>query len=289
MKKQMLKEKGITLIALVVTIVVLLILAGVSINLVLGQNGLINKAKDAQNRTIEARDNEEKDMSGISDWIDQTLQDNGNGGQAQKGSATFSKYLTNPGCHSQAYQHTDDCWTDCEPVTFTWNELKLAENGTKYGYDAGAITDDSIGEDAFNYCQGLSDISIPDSVTSIGNGAFYQCYSLTSVTIPDNVTSINKHAFSYCSSLTRITIPNRVRSIGWSAFGGCGHLTSITIPKSVTHIDAFAIESCSRLTDINYTGTRAQWNAITFDDYFDWDPETGNYTIHCSDGDIAKS
>ena len=75
------KEKGITLIALVVTIVVLLILAGVSINLVLGQNGLINKAKDAQNRTIEARDNEEKDMSGISDWIDQTLQDNGNGGK----------------------------------------------------------------------------------------------------------------------------------------------------------------------------------------------------------------
>ena len=42
--------KGITLIALVVTIVVLLILAGVSINAVFGQDGIIQKAKDAQHK-----------------------------------------------------------------------------------------------------------------------------------------------------------------------------------------------------------------------------------------------
>ena len=45
------KEKGITLVALVVTIVVLLILAGVSINLVLGENGLITQAKNAREQT----------------------------------------------------------------------------------------------------------------------------------------------------------------------------------------------------------------------------------------------
>ncbi len=45
------EEEGITLIALVVTIVVLLILAGISLNLVLGQNGVIGKAKDAKNLT----------------------------------------------------------------------------------------------------------------------------------------------------------------------------------------------------------------------------------------------
>ena len=44
------QEKGITLIALVVTIVVLLILAGVSISLVLNNNGVISKAKDAKNQ-----------------------------------------------------------------------------------------------------------------------------------------------------------------------------------------------------------------------------------------------
>ena len=48
------KSNGITLVALVVTIVVLLILAGVSINLVLGENGLITQAKEAKRKTEEA-------------------------------------------------------------------------------------------------------------------------------------------------------------------------------------------------------------------------------------------
>ena len=57
------KEKGITLVALVVTIVVLLILAGVSINLVVGQNGLITRAKEAKKRTEEAINKEEKEFA----------------------------------------------------------------------------------------------------------------------------------------------------------------------------------------------------------------------------------
>lgn len=51
-------QKGITLVALVVTIVVLLILAGVSLNLVLGQNGIVNKAKDAKDATARTRTEE---------------------------------------------------------------------------------------------------------------------------------------------------------------------------------------------------------------------------------------
>ena len=53
------QEKGITLIALVVTIIVLIILAGVSISLVLGDNGIITKARDAARETEEASLNEE--------------------------------------------------------------------------------------------------------------------------------------------------------------------------------------------------------------------------------------
>lgn len=53
------KERGITLVALVVTIVVLLILAGVSISLVLGNNGLITKAKEAKNAQANAAANED--------------------------------------------------------------------------------------------------------------------------------------------------------------------------------------------------------------------------------------
>ena len=64
------QEKGITLIALVVTIVVLLILAGVSISLVLSNNGVISKAKDARNQYAEAQTNDEKQLNEVSDWID---------------------------------------------------------------------------------------------------------------------------------------------------------------------------------------------------------------------------
>ena len=64
------QERGITLIALVVTIVVLLILAGVSISLVLNNNGVIGKAKDARNQYAEAQTNYEKQLNEVSDWID---------------------------------------------------------------------------------------------------------------------------------------------------------------------------------------------------------------------------
>ena len=65
------QEKGITLIALVVTIVVLLILAGVSISLVINNNGVISKAKEAKNQYAEAQTNDEKQLEETSDWIDE--------------------------------------------------------------------------------------------------------------------------------------------------------------------------------------------------------------------------
>ena len=66
-------NKGITLVALVVTIVVLLILAGVSINLVLGNNGIIAKAKDAETKSAEASQNDLKGMNDLEDEMDKQL------------------------------------------------------------------------------------------------------------------------------------------------------------------------------------------------------------------------
>ena len=79
-KNKIQKENGITLIALVVTIVVLLILAGVSINMVLGNNGLIAKAKDAKNKTEKDQINTETGMNNLADEIDAILGTGGNGG-----------------------------------------------------------------------------------------------------------------------------------------------------------------------------------------------------------------
>ena len=63
-------QTGITLIALVVTIVVLLILAGVSINALFGDNGIINKAKDAQNKMDQATQNDLDSINELNNWID---------------------------------------------------------------------------------------------------------------------------------------------------------------------------------------------------------------------------
>ena len=73
------KERGITLIALVVTIVVLLILAGVSISLVLNNNGVIGKSKEARDQYAEAQTNEEKHFNEVTDWIDTKVGDSTGG------------------------------------------------------------------------------------------------------------------------------------------------------------------------------------------------------------------
>ncbi len=108
----------------------------------------------------------------------------------------------------------------------------------------------SIGASAFAYCSKLTSITIPGSVTSIGESAFRDCTSLTSVTIPDSVTSIGERAFYHCTSLTSITIPDSVTSIGVAAFSCCTSLTSITIPNSVTSIGRSAFSYCHSLTSV---------------------------------------
>ena len=67
------KHNGITLIALVVTIVVLLILAGVSINALIGNTGLINKAKGAQNEMNQAVQNDLEGLNSLSNWLDSKI------------------------------------------------------------------------------------------------------------------------------------------------------------------------------------------------------------------------
>ena len=108
---------------------------------------------------------------------------------------------------------------------------------------------------AFYGCSSLTSVTIPNSVTRISISAFYGCSALTSVTIPNSVTSIGSSAFSDCSALTSVTIGNSVTSIGSSAFYGCSALTSVTIPNSVTSIESYAFSSCSSLTHIRCEAT----------------------------------
>ena len=89
-ENDMKKNKGITLVALVVTIVVLLILAGVSINLVLGNNGIIAKAKDAETKSAEASQNDLKGMNGLVSEMEGALAGNGSTGSGSGNGNTGS-------------------------------------------------------------------------------------------------------------------------------------------------------------------------------------------------------
>lgn len=98
-----------------------------------------------------------------------------------------------------------------------------------------------------------------------------------------DVTGIGDNAFKTHVSLTSITIPNSVTSIGFGAFSNCRGLTSVEIPNSVTSIGAAAFIFCSGLTSISYTGTIAQYNAITKGS--EWHYSVPATVVHCTDGD----
>ena len=75
---------------------------------------------------------------------------------------------------------------------------------------------------------GIKTVTIGDGITSIGDYAFVYCSGMTELTLPSSVTSIGNVAFSKCSGLTELTLPSSVKSIGQSAFFNCSGLSKIT-------------------------------------------------------------
>ena len=144
-KRNYLKQNGITLIALVVTIVVLLILAGVSINAVFGQDGIIQKAKDAQNRMDEATKNDLDSINSLNEWIDGKINGTtGSGGtvEGQEGSllAMYQKAQkencdnADGKCNDATHLHIGD-YVDYKNPTSGTAEVTSTESGL-YGKDS---------------------------------------------------------------------------------------------------------------------------------------------------------
>lgn len=156
----------------------------------------------------------------------------------------------NVGAGTLCYAETAVASTDAADADQSrYLEYKELDDGTlevscKYGYED-ALTNvvipsdvdgkkvTSIGSFAFEDCENLIGVTIPNSVTSIARNAFFYCTSLTSVKIPNSVTNIGDYAFCNCTSLKSVTIPGSLTSIGGSVFNGCTSLISVTILNGV--------------------------------------------------------
>ena len=118
----------------------------------------------------------------------------------------------------------------------------------------------SIAEFAFENCDSLTSVTIPESITSIGWNSFYDCDNLTNVTIPNSVISIGEEAFYGCDSLTNIKIPESVISIGSGAFGETECYNNASNWKNgILYIDNCIIEAKNDEISENFTisgGTR---------------------------------
>ncbi len=71
------------------------------------------------------------------------------------------------------------------------------------------------------------------------------------------------------------------------SLNNCTELTTLNLTNLVQSIDANALSGCTALTDINFDGTMEEWEAVEKGE--NWDKDTGDYTVHCTDGDIAKN
>ena len=151
-----------------------------------------------------------------------------------------------------------------------------------------------IGDDTFINRDGLTSITIPESVTSIGDYAFGASDGLTSITIPNSVISIGESAFTSCQGLTSISIPESIISIGDRAFNDCQNLmafygkyasedhkllikdgvslafapagmTNYSIPEGVTAIGNGTFRSCSDLASITIPKSVTSIGDLAFD------------------------
>lgn len=130
----------------------------------------------------------------------------------------------------------------------TVGKVTIPSTITSDGYTYNVIAIDKM---AFINCSHITEIDIPEGVTTIGQGAFHRCSSLTSLQCPASLTDIGQAAFGECYALSSVTFAagSQLSTIGVNAFDACKLITSITLPTSLVSIDG-AFSNCSGLQSI---------------------------------------
>lgn len=141
-----------------------------------------------------------------------------------------------------------------------------------------------IGDYAFAGCTSLTEINLPECVTSIGSGAFYSCTSLVKAILPNSyvgpyafygctallyvspLSNIAEGVFSHCKSLKNIDISVSVSEIDEDAFEHCESLVSVQIPASVKMVGALAFRGCLAIKEIVFLDPDGWYSHNTYTD-----------------------
>lgn len=107
----------------------------------------------------------------------------------------------------------------------------------------------TIGDNAFQYCAQLKQVSNPNNVRLVGSSAFYECIELESIDLP-SVTSIGKNAFAKCKRLKRAYVPVGTTQDDTGMYRHCSSLVHATIAEGVTCLPKLTFEECVSLNTV---------------------------------------
>ncbi len=284
-------SRGITLIALVITIIVLLILAGVTISALSGDNGILTNASKAKyatelsqyneelqlfkgNKVLENMDFEEGSLISAENSLDyntKPAEETGNiynvipslEGSHFDGKLEVIKgeLLLNSQDKSEI-EVAQSVGIAVNPYEIIDGELISSNGNLLLMDDTGTLrlpeTVTSIGEGAFSNVEGLKTIIIPGTVKEIKKNAFSYNTTLERVIMEDGVEVIREYAFVDCSNLIEVYMPETIISIGNGAFYSCGNLNNIEIPSKIQIINPLVFSSCANLSNITFRGDKIE-------------------------------
>ena len=283
------RGNGVTLIALAVTIIVMLILAGVTISTLTGNSGITTKASKAKTKSYLANIKEEYELylseKRMDDEYDlDTLYANDKtiryeGNEVGTGIAEICSSIKKGDekkfeiIKGKIYYVSQD--KNVIPIAvelgFSINPYEITDSGVLKSSSMNLYLVDNDGHLDLSEYEGkiktieagafskveiesginpLQSIVLPKGITTIEDDAFSYNTSLTSIKIPNTVTSIGKRAFQGCTNLTSIEISDTVTYIGDYCFSGCNRLQKIKLSKKIQTINQKLLQGCSSLTEI---------------------------------------
>ena len=287
--KKLKNKNGVTLIALAVTIIIMLILAGVTISTLTGNSGITTNASKAKTKSYladikeeyelylsEKRMDDEYDLDTLY-ANDKTIRYEGN--EVGTGIAEICSSIKKGDekkfeiIKGKIYYVSQD--KNVIPIAvelgFSINPYEITDSGVLKSSSMNLYLVDNDGHLDLSEYEGkiktieagafskveiesginpLQSIVLPKGITTIGDDAFSYNTSLTSIKIPNTVTSIGKRAFQGCTNLTSIEIPDTVTYIGDYCFSGCNRLQKIKLSKKIQTINQRLLQGCSSLTEI---------------------------------------